>query len=106
MQKDSGLTVIGQAEYDEQVKKHGSKRQVMQLAKNLMRVFAVMGLGPTGVDGLQSDVCSMEATEQCSGTSAPATVVQEHDPLLCSWCLHGLFSVEWQYGSSSNGGKA
>ena len=51
MQKDSGLTVIGQAEYDKQMEKHSSKRQVMQLAKNLMLVFSLMGLGPTGADG-------------------------------------------------------
>eukprot|EP00435_Cladocopium_sp_Y103_P063267 s968_g24.t2 len=48
---DGGLQVIGQEEYDAQTERHGSKRQVMQLAKNLMRVFTLMGLGPTGADG-------------------------------------------------------
>ena len=43
--KDNGLTIIGQHEHDEQVEKHGSRRQIMQLAKSLMRVATVMGLG-------------------------------------------------------------
>eukprot|EP00435_Cladocopium_sp_Y103_P055810 s873_g18.t1 len=48
---DGGLQVVGQEEYDAQTERHGSKRQVMQLAKNLMRVFTLMGLGPPGADG-------------------------------------------------------
>ena len=48
---DNGLTVIGQTEHDEQGEKHGSKRQIMQLAKNLMRLFSGMGLGLTGAYG-------------------------------------------------------
>lgn len=42
---------VGQAEHQEQTEKHGSKRQMMQLAKDLMRVFAMMGLGSTGAEG-------------------------------------------------------
>ena len=32
--------------HDEHVQRHGLQRQVVQLIKNLMRVFALMGLGP------------------------------------------------------------
>ena len=49
--KDNGLTIIGQHEHDEQVEKHGSRRQIMQLAKSLMRVATVMGLGSRGANG-------------------------------------------------------
>ena len=48
---DNGLTIIGQHEHDEQVEKHGSRRQIMQLAKSLMRVATVMGLGSNGANG-------------------------------------------------------
>ena len=44
---DGGLTVIGQEEHDQQSERHGSKRQMMKLAKNLMRIFVLMGLGRT-----------------------------------------------------------
>ena len=36
---DVGVTVIGQEEHDQQSERHGSKRQMMKLAKNLMRIF-------------------------------------------------------------------
>ena len=66
---DGGLTVIGQEEHDQQSERHGSKRQMMKLAKNLMRIFVLMGLGPTGADG-QSIFLDMEDAGTCSVASS------------------------------------
>ena len=78
--RDNGLTIIGQHEHDEQVEKHGSRRQIMQLAKSLMRVATVMGLGSSGANGqflpneLEGSTCDIGSLrDQCDVAVAVTT---------------------------------
>ena len=62
--KDGGTTGIGQDVHDEHVQRHGSQRQVVHLARNLVRVFSLRGLGPLpGATGQQFDVDGVIALE-------------------------------------------
>ena len=66
----------------------------MQLAKKPMRVFSVMGLGPTGADGqvLNSDgICSAGSNDQCSATTSMTTATSDHDSLLYIFMFLLLF---------------
>ena len=84
--KDNGLTIIGQHEHNEQVEKHGSRRQIMQLAKSLMRVATVMGLGSNGANGqflpdeLEGSTCDIGSLrDQCDATTVTtATMVESN----------------------------
>ena len=82
--KDNGLTIIGQHEHDEQVERHGSRRQIMQLAKSLMRVATVMGLGSSGANGqflpdeLEGSTCAIGSRDQCDVTATTATMVESN----------------------------
>ena len=49
---------VGQVEADESHSKHSTARDVSRLAKTILQLTAVLGLGPTGANG-------MEQNEQC-----------------------------------------
>ena len=113
--KDNGLTIIGQLEHDEQVEKHGSRRQIMQLAKSLMRVATVMGLGSRGANGyvlsgeLEESTCAIGPVDQCSA-AATATMMEDSKILnlvciflvVATWVIFGCagywFYRKWKRG--------
>ena len=113
--KDNGLTIIGQHEHDEQVEKHGSRRQIMQLAKSLMRVATVMGLGSSGANGyvlsgeLEESTCAIGPVDQCSA-AATATMMEDSKILnlvciflvVATWVIFGCagywFYRKWKRG--------
>ena len=113
--KDNGLTIIGQHEHDEQVEKHGSRRQIMQLAKSLMRVATVMGLGSSGANGyvlsgeLEEFSCAIGPIDQCSA-AATATMMEDSKILnlvciflaVATWVIFGCagywFYRKWKRG--------
>ena len=82
--KDGGTTVIGQDVHDEHVQPHGSQRQVMQLAKNLMRVFSLTGLGP--LPGATGD-SSMDVVEIFPGEVQPQCAASGDDTACGSWMI-------------------
>ena len=63
---NNGLSVIGEVEYNEQVERHGSRRQIMRLARNLCRVFTLLGLEPAGVTGATINTHG-SSQDQCDG---------------------------------------
>ena len=97
--KDNGLTIIGQHEHYEQVEKHASRRQIMQLAKSLMRVATVMGLGSSGANGyvlsgeLEEFSCAIGPIDQCS--AAATATMMEDSKILNLVCIFWL----WPHGS-------
>ena len=94
---DAGLTVIGLDEHDQQSERNGSKRQMMKLAKNLTRIFSLMGLGPSGAAG-QGIFPDGEDTGICSVASmSPPCVENEttHDfPWMLCFCIF-LSVISW-----------
>ena len=94
---DAGLTVIGQEEHDQQSERHGSKRQMMKLAKNLIRIFSLMGLGPSGAagqgifpDGEDTGTCSVASmSPQC----AENETTKDFPWMLC-FCIF-LLVISW-----------
>ena len=74
---NNGQSMVGEREYQEQVEKHGSRRQVMQIARNLCRVFALLGLELVGAacavfsDNGQQDHC--DAVDNSSVSAIPTS---------------------------------
>lgn len=67
MCEDEGAYLVGQTEFEEQSAKHGSGRDLTVLAKSVLRILLMMGLGPTGAwnmvlhdDGVDADQCKLE----------------------------------------------
>ena len=97
--KDNGLTIIGQHEHDEQVEKHGSRRQVMQVAKSLMRVATVMGLVSGGANGqilsgeLEETTCAIGPQDQCDAAVTTAMTETKIFNFVCVFWFwpHGSF---------------
>eukprot|EP00435_Cladocopium_sp_Y103_P068164 s313_g31.t1 len=82
-----GSVAIGEVEYNEQVERHGSRHQMMQLAKNLCRVFALLGLEPTRV-------ASAKIVDQCGlsdDNSSHSTTVFFISVLVISWGIFAYF---------------
>ena len=88
--KDGGNTVIGQDVHEEHVQRHGSQRQVMQLANNLMRVFSLMGLRP--LPGATGD-SSMDIAETFHCAVQPQCAANGHDTAYGSWMTSVLISL-------------
>ena len=89
--------MIGQEEHDQQSEHHGWKRQMMKLAKNLMRICSLMGLGPSGAAGQSifpggedARTCNVAVTSpQCIGN-----VATTYFPWMLYFCV-GLLVISW-----------
>eukprot|EP00435_Cladocopium_sp_Y103_P068555 s111_g31.t1 len=56
--------------FNEQVERHGSRRQIMRLARNMCRVFTLLGLEPAGVTGATIGAdAHVNPQDQCSVVS-------------------------------------
>ena len=100
--RDNGLTIIGQHEHDEQVEKHGSRRQIMQLAKSLMRVATVMGLGSSGANGqflpneLEGSTCDIGSLrDQCDVAVAATTTAMMVESNMVNYVCIFLGLTTW-----------
>ena len=88
---NNGLSVIGEVEYNEQVERHGSRRQIMRLARNLCRVFTLLGLEPAGVTGATINTHG-SSQDQCDGDE----VSDNSESSITTYVFIFLLLISWE----------
>ena len=68
---EEGNCIVGQAEYEEQSSKHGGGREMAVLAKNIVRILVMTGLGPmpgTAMKVEDDGHCSLTENKEAQST--------------------------------------